>query len=112
MKSNLIALVALSILLLGCVTTRDQTVPQQYYALKQDYATVLTAVTTYRKNCDSFRTTTCVKIVRDAQAADKQVAAFIKLADKAMVENDNTKLVGYIESIKGGVTHLKSLIVQ
>jgi len=111
--------VTLALGLTACTAVKAETPQQRYFALKQDYVTALTAASVYSDNCRAKPTKHCVKVVKQAQAADSAIASVIKVADKVAVTlktdpsvTDEEKLLGYIDSIALSVEVLRTYSIQ
>ncbi len=103
-----LALVTVLGLITACGTLEAKTTQQRYFALKQDYTTILTAADQYVTACRKAPTDDCKKRTKQIQDADNKVFPLFKAADEALVAKDDTRLEGYLNAASTVLSELEA----
>lgn len=88
------------------------TTEQRYFAAKQDYATMLTAVERYVSACRKKPTKACLERSKKAQEVDSKLFVLFKAGDVALRTKEDTHLSGYLSAIVLGISELRAYSVE
>lgn len=96
----------------GASLIKEGTTEQRYFAAKQDYATMLTAVEQYVSACRKAPTKTCLDRSKKAQEVDSKLFILFKAGDVALTAKEDERLAGYLSAINLGVSELRAFAVE